>query len=106
MSIISGTIRGKATIEVASNPNIVNFSMPLALTEYSYSITASTKQFFIRSRTKATLNMAFISGDTAIKFVTIFPGTNYMLDGVILNGTILYLQSDQPSTIVEILEWI
>jgi hypothetical protein len=106
MSILSGTIRAKATIEAASNPNIVNLPMAIASTEYSYAISAGTKQLSIRARQKAKLRMAFVSGDTAIKFVTIENGCNYFLDNVTLNGITLYLQADQPSIVVEIEEWI
>jgi hypothetical protein len=84
----------------------VNKTIPLAATEVSEAIGTSTKQLLIRARSprNAQLQFAFVATESSTKFITIPKGNSFNIESVNINSTILYLQSDQPNTIVEILQ--
>lgn len=104
MSNITGTIRGRATIEAGSTPVIYNVSVPLANTEVSQVLSSGTKSFTIRVRGTAKLQLAFTSGQSGVTYLTVRPGVSYTQEGLDYNGA-LYFQTDKPSQIVEIVEW-
>lgn len=105
MAITAGLSRPLAqTVSTITNPKIYNVTCTLADTEYSLSLSADTKQFIIKARGQATIKIAFVSGDTDTLYVTIPPNAVYGESGVIFNGTV-YLQSNKPNQVVEVLEW-
>lgn len=87
-----------------TTPTIYNVSALVAGTEYSQVLTSSTKMFTIRVRGLANLKLAYISGESGTKYITIPRGTSRSVGEVNFSGT-LYFQTDQPSQIVEIEEW-
>jgi hypothetical protein len=90
----------------ATTPNIYNLSMPVANTEYSQALSAATKKIMIKTRDRtATIKVAFISGDTTIKYFTIQPGAVYFEENLNLDGIVIYLQTNKTAQIAEILEW-
>ena len=89
----------------ATIPTIYNLSMPIADTEYSQALGASTKQILIRLRDRtARAKIAFVSGDTSILFLTLEAGTVYSQENLNLTGATIYLQANKVTT-AEILEW-
>ncbi len=104
MSTITGTFRGRATIEAGITPVIYNVSAALASTEYSQVLSISTKKLLIRVRGAAKLQVAFVAGQSGTNFFTIPAGCSYTLDGLNFSGT-LYFQTNKPAQVIEILEW-
>lgn len=105
MSNITGTIRGRATVEASTSPTVYNVSVPLANTEISQVLSSGTKQFTIRVRGTAKLQLSFTSGQSGITFITVFPGGSYSVSDLNFDG-VLYFQTNKVSQIVEILEWV
>lgn len=104
MSNITGTIRGRATIESSRTPTVYNVSVPIANTEVSQGLSSGTKAFTIRVRGTAKLQLAFNSGQSGTQYITVSPGASYTAEGLEFNGD-LYFQTNKASQIVEILEW-
>ena len=86
-------------------PVIYNLAMALANTEYSQALSQGTKKITVRMRVNASAKMAFVSGDTSILYVTLNPGTVFVEENLNLDGVTIYLQSNQPGQVAEILEW-
>ncbi len=97
---VSGTI----TVSYPTTPKLSNITLSLANTEYSFALTTSLKQLIIKSRGLAKLQISFNSGESGTTFFTLPKGTNLSLTDVELTGKVIYVQSDTPSTIVEVLE--
>ena len=88
----------------ATTTKITNLSMPSANTEYSHSFTNNLKQFIIRSRKSAVVKIAFTNGESGTKYVTLPRGTNLCLEGLDFSSTTLYVQSDEATNTLEIIE--
>lgn len=91
---------------VATTPIIYNLTLPVAGTEYNYALPANTKQFSINARGIAKLNLAFSPGQTTTDYVTIFAGSKFKEYSVSLASTSIYLLSNKPNEVVEILSWV
>lgn len=104
MSNITGTVRSRNVIEFGSDPIVYNVSVPLANTEVSQALNASTKRFTIRVRGTSKMQLAFAAGTSGTVFITLPAGTTYTEDGINFTGT-LYFQTEKASQVVEILEW-
>ena len=108
MSNATQTIRNitaTTSVSLPGTPTIYNItSSGTANTETSQALTANTKQFTIRARTRADLKIAFTATESGTNFITIPKGTSYTVSGIDFTGTI-YLQSPSTSIPVEILEW-
>lgn len=105
MSNITGTIRGRSTVQEATTPTIYNVDVVLANTEVSQLLSDNTKSFLIRVRGVSSLKLAFESGESGTNFITVAAGACYLADGLNYTGNI-YFQTTKPSQVVEILEWI
>lgn len=106
MSNVTGTIRGRATVQEAVSPTVYNVSISIANTETILVLSDNTKSFLIRVRgNTSTLKLAFNPTESATNFITVEAGANYVAEGVNFSGT-LYFQTTKPSQIVEILEWV
>lgn len=103
MTSVASTSRTKVT--TATQPTIYNLPMTVAGTEYSQALSNATKKILIRSRDVSQIKFAFISGDTSLSWITIQPGAVYFEDNLSLDGAIIYLQSNKPAQVAEILEW-
>lgn len=97
-----------SSIEV-TNPLITNVSVPLAATEVAIALPANTKRFLIRARKVSNaypqIQLAYISGDSGTIYLTV-PGGAYYSEGEIDAPSLtLYIQSNTPATIIEIVSW-
>lgn len=104
MSNITGTFRGRATVEAGTEPLVYNVSVPLANTEVSQTLSSAVKRFTIRVRGNSRLKLAFALGESSTNYITIPPGCTYTEDGLGFSG-VLYFQTVKASQVVEILEW-
>ena len=104
MSTVTSTVRPR--LVQATQPTVYNLSMPTANTEYSQALTSSTKKILIKSRDRsAQLRIAFVSGDTALLYITIEPGSVFFEENLDLTGATIFLRSNKSSQVCEILEW-
>jgi hypothetical protein len=107
MAVIGSTsspeINANITPENVTNPAIVNLSMPLADTEYSYALPTTTRRFFIQNRAMGVLQLRHISSST--EYVTIFPGQVYSAD-FLETGSTIFLTSPKSGQVAEIEYWL
>lgn len=84
-------------------PIIVNVSMPLADTEYSYDLPKQCKKFSIKLRSgTADYKVGFVSGGT---YKTIDKGVEWCEDRIDPSYITLYFQSPTVLQIAEIVCW-
>jgi hypothetical protein len=103
MSNITSTVRAK--LVTATTPTVYNLSMPLAATEYSQLLATGTKRVLIRMRNKAKAQVAFVSGNSGLLYFTIEAGAVYFEENLDLSSVTIYLQSNIPAQVAEIIEW-
>lgn len=90
----------------ADEPTIFNVNAALADTEYSQLLPDKTKHFMIKVRNNdAIMKLAFIAGDTSIKYVSVGYGNSYFIGDVEVTGMIIYFQTNKPGKVIEILTW-
>lgn len=90
----------------ATQTTIYNLSMPSANTEYSQSLSNSTKAILVKTRDRtARVQIAFVSGDTDLLYVTIEPGAVYFKENLDLTGATIFVQANKSSQVCEIQEW-
>ncbi len=88
-------------------PNIANVSMPLANTEYSYALPASTTKFIIKLRSVNTaLQLCFINGDSNTTYLTVPAGESYEEKDIKGKGNIFYFRTAATNQVAEIISWI
>lgn len=89
-----------------SIPVINNVSMPLAATEYSFTIPAGTKRFTIKLRENAQLQVAYISGGSGSNYLLVPVGCEYSEQNLDLSsGLPLYFQANKNTQVLEIILW-
>lgn len=105
MSNVTGTIRGRATVQESTGATVYNVTVSLANTEQSITLSNNTKSFLIKVRGNSSLKLAFNSGESSTNYITISPGANYYAEGLNFSGD-LFFQTTKPSQVIEILEWV
>lgn len=107
MSNVTGTVR--ASLRAPTTPKVYNLSLPTANTEYSQPLDPNTVRFTVKIRNTdglaARAQIAFTSGDTSVKWVTIPPGAVFSEEGLLLTGVTLYVQCNKPGRVAEIVQW-
>lgn len=79
-----------------------NVSMPVSGTEYSQALPANCKKFIIRSRSKGKIQLAYTTGESGTKYITINPGATFEDNNLYVSQTI-YFQSSKNTDILELL---
>ena len=108
MPVSQPTFKPSADVNVsgATTHNIYNKVSPgVANSEFSQTITDGTKQLLIKCRGSAKLQITFVSGETATKYITVHKGTVYSAKDLDLQSFTLYMEADKASQTVEIEEW-
>ena len=106
MSFTTQTFRGKATLQPATTPDILNPVSPAgANTEFSQLLADGVKKITIRNRGNADLKLSFTSGESGTKYFTISGNASYSEENVSLTSTTLYMQTPGVSQTIEILHW-
>lgn len=85
----------------ASSIEITNLSV--GTTEVSHALQSTLRSLVIRSRDKAELYIAFVSGETTTKYLTIPKGCTLTLTDLEFDSKTLYIRADQSND-VEIVE--
>ena len=99
-----------SSLSVTSNPIttplITRVPVPLANTEYSFTIAAVTKKVKFRAGRRGKLQYAFSSGDSFTGYYTVDKGDQEIFNSLDLIGSItVYFNSDTAGETLEILEW-
>lgn len=94
--------------EVVQTPSIQNVTLPLANTEYELVFPTGTKKFLIKTRNNGNLKASWSVGESTVTYLSIGAGVNYSEDGLNLTETnrTLYITTDTPGLIVELLSWV
>lgn len=104
----SGSAGASTTIVIpgAESPTVANVDMPSATTEYSYLLPDGTKQFLIRTRSGASFQVAYVSGQTGSNYLTISRGSFYSESELTTNNLTVYFQSQEANQTAEIVSWV
>ena len=86
---------------VDTTPDIQNISVPNKDTEQNYTLPTNTKGFILRSRSKATLRLAYGALETNTKYLTI-PAGNSFTDSNFYTSQTIYFQSSKDGDVVEL----
>lgn len=105
MGIFSPVGSAKLTTSGAKTRQTQNLSMPVAGTEYSFTLPAGTTQFSLHPRLSSTLKITDTSG--SFTYYTVFKGCGYSESNLLVDtgGLTLYVKSDIGSNILEIVSW-
>lgn len=104
MSFSTQTVTAKVT--AAKSVYITNAIATLAATEYSHVLQNNLKQLTVKARGNSKLQVAFVSGDSSLQYVSIPKGAALNLDAMDLSGTTLYYQASTALEVIEILELV
>ena len=103
-----GSINVVTSSAAATNtPTIENISAILPNIEYSYAFPLGTRQFNLFDREgNAIIRVAYISGNTNIKWKTIKYGETYEVNNISSSaGFTIYFQSNKANRVIEIESW-
>jgi hypothetical protein len=99
-------IGGSITIGGLATPTVTNVAIPTANTEQSHMFAATVKKFIIKSRERGKLQIAYSSGQTGTKYITVRPGSIYCMDDLQLAGVLtLYFRSSKANDVLEVESW-
>ena len=96
-------ISGTFTFAGLLSAKITNFVVASASTEEEHQLTANTRRLLMRSRNGSEMRVAFVSGDTSTKYLTVKRGTVYSEDGLDFSGKVFFQTT--LTDVVEIIEW-
>jgi len=99
-------ISSSLTTVPVTDIKISNLTIPLANTEVAFTLSASSKGFEIAARGNSRLKIAFVMGDTSLVYKTVPRSSSWELTGFNFVNKLMYIQSDIPGEIVEIVELI
>ena len=89
----------------AKSPTIFNVSLSLADTEFMQTLPDNTRAFSIKPRQMdRTIQLAYISGESSTKFITVPPG-GFWKDILALASKTIFIQSSIAGTVAEIEAW-
>lgn len=93
-------------VTLANLPSIQNILIPLADTEVIIALPNSTRIFQFKARAaNTTIKFAFIADQSDSTFITLLPGCVYEENNLDLSGVNIYLQTDKPGQMIEVLSW-
>jgi hypothetical protein len=103
----SGGVTTTIQITGATNPQVANVSMPMAGTEYSFTLPTNTKQYAIKLRGSGRIQIAYVAGQSSTLYYTI-PRYCYASESDLsLSASLdLFFQSDLAAQVAEIWYWI
>lgn len=88
------------------NFGVANYAMPLANTEYTFSLPSGIKNFSFQTREGGLIKVAKTLGQSGITYFSIYPGVTYNIESVTGNSTItIYVQSPKASQTLEVIYW-
>lgn len=102
----SGISNSAAPISVsgATTFTVANVTCVLANTEYSFALPAGTKKIKLRARGLSRIQLTDTTGQTSIRYFTIWPGECYE-DDTLTSATMLYFEASTAAEVIEIITW-
>ena len=91
-------------MRVSGKPQIINGVLTIANTEYQVELPLNCHKFSIKTRTFASLKLAYTAGESGTNYITIPSGTSYWEDGIRTNA-IFYIQSPTAGIVAEVIAW-
>lgn len=108
-STIGGTVTATVSALEAATPTEYNITLTNANTEYSQALPANTRRLCFRCRTGAVCRYAWVTGKVATptaNYQTLQAGAEYVLEGVKLATSTLYLASATAGAVIEMEAWV
>lgn len=103
----SGGVPITTTSAGATSPVVAQVAMASAATEYSYVLPAGCRQFQLKLQSGATLQVAYVAGQSGTNYLTVPRYCFYAESDLLLTGTLtVYFQSPTGSQVLEILTWV
>lgn len=101
LDVVIGALGGSLDTTV----EIFNLQIANANQEYNQVLPANTKSFLLKSRNKGILKIAYSSGETVTgNYITIPMGANFK-DLNFYSSVTIYVQSNKPGDIIEIIAY-
>lgn len=99
-------IKGIFPTDALAVPTIVNSTITLADTEYSYVIPSGAREFSLRVRNDSILKIAYTSGQSGTNYVTVYPGMTYRRDKLRRSSSLtIYYRSSKSGEVLELEYW-
>ena len=94
------------TVAQVTSPLITNVTTPTSGTEFTHTLSVNTKRFTLRARGNSKIQLAYISGDSGLSYVTVTSGNVYEELSLDLSaGVTIYMQTNKTGDSIEVLEW-
>lgn len=107
MSVFTSFSGGQIDLIGSVTPVVSVVSMPLAATEYSFVLPQDCRQFLVKTRSGAVLQVAYASGQSGTTYMTVPRHCFYAESDIKLTSTVtLYFQSPLASQELEVLTWV
>lgn len=91
---------------LVSSETIINLSMPLAGTEYSYTFGSAVRSFRFKTRNCSKLQYSTVAGQSGTNYDTIYPGAYYSVTNRKPGSTATYyFQAAGTGEVLEISYW-
>ena len=105
MPSVSSTI-AQAVGNNLTSALVRNISLPIANTEITITLNASTKMFVLQNRDVGLLKLSYALGQSGTAYFTIWPGNKYSVSNLSGSSAIsLYIQSPKGLQTLELEEW-
>lgn len=102
----SGGLPLVTTASGATNPLLDNVVMTTAGFEYSYVLPTGCRQYIIKLRDTARLQLSYVVGQSGTNYITVPRGCFLSEDDLLTTSTItIYFQSDVAAQVAEIISW-
>ncbi len=108
MSVFNTSQVGASNVNIGgvTTPDIINFSLTLANTEYTINLPAGTQRFQIKSRGTHILKLSYTLNQSGTVYLSIYPGDCYQEFGIDASSSLtVYMQSTGAGEVVEIISW-
>lgn len=94
------------TTYAISNPAIDRVDLTTAGTEYSYTFPAAIKEFTLKTRSYAKLQLAWTPGQSGTNFASVESGAAYSASRISRNASLtVYVQASKNNEVLEIEYW-
>lgn len=101
----AGTL--SADVAASALPTVQVVTMSLASTEYSIALPANCRQFLVKLRGGAKLQVAYSPGDSGVTYFTVPRNCFYAESDLKLTSTVtLYIQCPVAAQELEVLTWV
>jgi hypothetical protein len=98
--IVSG-----GTLSPSVTPNIDNYTILLANTEYFYDFPTNTKEFIIQNTGTVLIRLSYNVGESGTKYWSLYPGQIFEKKNIERANTRIYFQAIKANQRLELMSW-